>query len=219
MAALTRVVPREDAALLEAFLAGETQARDELPRRMQGFLMQTARRFAPEATRTHVYNPEDIVQETFRLLLGKDAGAFDPAKGSVETFLTLLLRNAVKNVRASFAPPGRTTRAENDPKSGPRETVSLEAAVPGRKEKSRLTVAEVFADESMDVAAQFESREIIEKICHHVEAPVAAAIELFCSGEAETWTAAAEAVNMKRWTLSRRLAALATDSYVLQLAA
>ncbi len=109
---------QEAAKLVGGFLSRNPKAMRELPRDLGSSLHKMARKVAPDlAERGHV---EDIVQETYLLLLTKPAGHFDPARGKktndpdrspAGAYLGLLMRTAAQSVRAAHTPPGERTRA------------------------------------------------------------------------------------------------------------
>lgn len=104
----TAVSSRNDLdALLHRFLAGDHFAREELPRVARPYLRKIARRLGTEL-------PDDIQQEVVNQALlnltQQKPGNYDPERGTAKTFLRFMLQNAVRQVRASYAPPGHVTR-------------------------------------------------------------------------------------------------------------
>ena len=87
--------------LLRDFLAGDTLARDALPRDAHRFLLTIARRIGRGL-------PDDVlgevVSQALENLLRMRSGAFDPQRGSAGTFLGLVVRTAVRTIRANYAP-------------------------------------------------------------------------------------------------------------------
>jgi hypothetical protein len=93
--------------LLREFIAGEPLARNAFPRDAHRYLLTIARRIGRGL-------PDDVlgevVSQTLENLLRMRPGAFDPKRGSAGTFLGLVVRTAVRIVRANYAPPGEVTR-------------------------------------------------------------------------------------------------------------
>ena len=78
-----------DADLLRLMLAGDEEAFTALYRRRQGGVY----RFALQMSGSEAV-AEDVVQETFMVLM-RDAGNFDPARGSLAAYLYGIARNHV----------------------------------------------------------------------------------------------------------------------------
>jgi RNA polymerase sigma-70 factor (ECF subfamily) len=78
-----------DAELLGLMLAGDEEAFTALYRRRQGAVY----RFALQMSGSEAV-AEDVVQETFMVLM-RDAGNFDPARGSLAAYLYGIARNHV----------------------------------------------------------------------------------------------------------------------------
>jgi hypothetical protein len=53
---------------------------------------------------------EDVIQQSWLLLFAHPAGAFRPERGTARSFIDGIVRNAARDVRASYAPPGWPTR-------------------------------------------------------------------------------------------------------------
>jgi hypothetical protein len=98
-----------DEALLGAFLQGDEDARDALPRRFGEDLLHEVRAIVPDLAALAL--DEDVVQRAYELLLTRPAGHFDPDRGSARSYLRTTLRRAARDVRAENAPPGTRTRA------------------------------------------------------------------------------------------------------------
>jgi hypothetical protein len=94
-------------ALLRGFLAGDKSAREALPRVAERYVLKIARILGADL-------PEDlhreVVNQAFLNLMRQKPGSYNPARGAAGTFLKLMLRNAVRQVRASYIPPGYVTR-------------------------------------------------------------------------------------------------------------
>jgi DNA-directed RNA polymerase specialized sigma24 family protein len=95
--------------LLIDFLAGDPVARDVLPERIQRFLLKQARRLGRDLPDDL---QEEVAQQAFENLLRQSPKSFDPDRSSALGFIKLLVRNAVYQVRAMYAPPGKRTRLQ-----------------------------------------------------------------------------------------------------------
>lgn len=93
--------------LLLDFLNHVSYAAEEFPKVARPFLLAVARRRAPDLP---VDLRQDIVSETFALLLMIPESAFNPAIGPAKSFLALQVRSAIRRVRADYCPPGQRTR-------------------------------------------------------------------------------------------------------------
>jgi DNA-directed RNA polymerase specialized sigma24 family protein len=105
-----------DADVMQGFLRGDAGAREELPRRFHGRLVQLARRIAPDLAERGL--EEDVVQRMWELLLQRSRLDYDRRLGGVTTYLGAALRTAAKDVRAENTPPGEPVRGWG--KVGPR---------------------------------------------------------------------------------------------------
>lgn len=92
----------EAADLLEAFLQPRKEARRTLSDSASRRLLRLARRLARDL-------PDDllgeVVNETWLLLLSSSA-RFDRTRGTAAGFIALYMKNALRLVRARYAPPG-----------------------------------------------------------------------------------------------------------------
>lgn len=105
----THVQDATDTDLLVAFLDGDCDARNELPRRLHGKLIVETRHLAPDLL--HRDLQEDVVQQMWLLLLRMNPGSYDPQRSAPMTFLSKLLLRARRDVYAQFTPPGARTRS------------------------------------------------------------------------------------------------------------
>lgn len=96
------------ASLLSAFLSGDPNARQELPKRIHKKLIRQAQHFTP------AYLAEDAVQRMWELLLRSKPTSFEPHKISAKFYIKRLLLKAARDVQASMTPPGERTRAIRD---------------------------------------------------------------------------------------------------------
>lgn len=93
--------------LLRGFLAGDHVAREKLPRVAERYVLKIARRLGPDLPDDLHY---DVVNQAFLNLMLQKPASYNPARGAAGTFLKLMVRNALRQVRASNAPPGHVTR-------------------------------------------------------------------------------------------------------------
>lgn len=91
----------------EAFINGDSEARETLPLRLHDKLLQEAREQARELSEDQL---EDIVQEVWLLILGPRGAGWNRDRGSAWSFLRQLIKDAARAVRATYAPPGVRTR-------------------------------------------------------------------------------------------------------------
>lgn len=97
--------------LLGGFVSREDKAAEEFKKVASPIVRGLARRFGPDLPADLI---DEVVSETYLLLLGRPGRSFDPARGSAREFLFGIVGNAVKNVRASNRPPGLPTRRRKD---------------------------------------------------------------------------------------------------------
>jgi hypothetical protein len=102
----------ESAALLTGFLADDPDARTRFPAQLGGRLRATAVRIAPDLKQRELI--DDVVQQTYALLLRRPAGHFDPSRGSAAAYLYQIVRLAARDIRAENPYPGATTRPRRD---------------------------------------------------------------------------------------------------------
>lgn len=93
--------------LLPAFLTGDAQARNALPRAAKNYLLTVARQYGADL-------PEDllgeVVNQGFLKLLALGPGDFDPEVRKAGTFMGLVVRDAIRQIRAAYAAPGQPKR-------------------------------------------------------------------------------------------------------------
>jgi DNA-directed RNA polymerase specialized sigma24 family protein len=94
-------------SLLPKFVIRDPAALDVFPRVATPMLGKLARRFAPELPVDLV---NEIIQETYCLLLNGSRHAFDPVRGTARKFLFGVVLNATQRVRSNYCPPGTRTR-------------------------------------------------------------------------------------------------------------
>lgn len=142
--------------LLRDFLAGDTRARNALPRDAHRFLLTIARRIGRGL-------PDDVlgevVNQALEYLLRMRAGAFDPQRGSAGTFLGLVVRTAVRTVRANYAPPGEVTRQRK-----PRQSIGADV------ETASAPTDEMPADEAPAGEAEIEQDQEADAVAFDIEA-------------------------------------------------
>jgi len=100
---------RFDDCLLR-FQARDALVTDEFETLIPPYLSNLSRRIAPQLpTDLH----QEVVQQTCLNLLGNSRMKFNPKRGSAKMFLVLAVRNALRQVRADYCPPGQPTRRSN----------------------------------------------------------------------------------------------------------
>jgi DNA-directed RNA polymerase specialized sigma24 family protein len=187
--------------LLQAFLAGDPIARNTLPRVAERYLIVIVRRLDPAL-------PEDlrgeVVNQALLNLLRQDAGSYRPARGSAGTFLGLMVRNALRQVRAMYAPPGQPTRRRQR-KSGVSKPEAPLVAITAQPPEDTVDGQEPTAPD--DIAA-LEIQLDVEALLQRAAADVAEGLRRVYLDE-EPMQDAAEAMGMSRFALSRKLARFA----------
>lgn len=93
--------------MLVDYLNRNPHARKHFPKFAKDELQDLALKLAPDLAKDIAL---EAVGELWLQLEGKKPNSFDPARGSAKSFLVLRLRDSIKTVRASYAPPGHTTR-------------------------------------------------------------------------------------------------------------
>jgi RNA polymerase sigma factor (sigma-70 family) len=113
---------------------------------------------------------DDVVQQVFIRLI-ETPPKYDPGQCSASTLMYGLLRNAIRQVQATFAPPGqktRATRSEDEPQS---------SSLNGNQLAERLTVEDEVISQPVGLApsprwtaaqthAIAESRELLGRLPH-----------------------------------------------------
>lgn len=97
-----------DTDLLVAFLNGDRDAKNELPRRLHEKLIGKVYHLAPDLVRRDLQ--EDVVQQMWELLLQMKPDSYDPERSAPMTFLSKLLLRARRDVYVQNTPPGARTR-------------------------------------------------------------------------------------------------------------
>ena len=93
--------------LLAEFVRHDQDAALEFRRVAPPIIRGLARRFGPDLPADVI---DEVVSETYLLLLGRAGAAFEASRGSAQKFLFGIVANAVKSVRASYRPPASRTR-------------------------------------------------------------------------------------------------------------
>jgi len=181
--------------LLEQFLAGDERARDQFPRAARPYLLKVARRLAPEL-------PDEIQQEAvnqslLNLTLQKPSN-YNPIRGTAKTFLKFMLTSALRQVRASYTPPGRMTRlrGRKDSKSEASVAVSYVSSL------DDINEADMPAIDGGITAA--EARHDVLAILRYAPAHVATTLDRVYLQEHVLNDVAAE-LGLSRYTLSRQV--------------
>lgn len=92
------------------FQSHDALAIDEFETVIRPYLTNLSRRIAPQLPADlH----KEVVQQTCLNLLGNSKLKFNPKRASAKMFLVLAVRNALRQVRADYCPPGQPTRRGN----------------------------------------------------------------------------------------------------------
>lgn len=105
------VTPDALNGLLVGFILRDQDAAEHFKKLAPPIIRGLARRFGPDLPADLI---NEVVSETYVILLGRSGHRFDPARGSAREFLFGIVGNAVKNVRAENRPPGLPTRPRKD---------------------------------------------------------------------------------------------------------
>ena len=106
--------PESDRACVERLRAGDTRALEELYDRYSDVLYSLAMRIVGRAAEA-----EDVVQETW-LQAWRNAGAYDPARGTVGAWLVMTARSrAIDRVRSEGSRQRAEGAAAADPPASP----------------------------------------------------------------------------------------------------
>jgi DNA-directed RNA polymerase specialized sigma24 family protein len=123
-------LPSDPEVCLCGFLARDPYSYQKFPSQINPQLYQLARKLAPDLpTDLHA----EIVHETWRLLLEKPSDHYNRERRTESTYLIIVMRDAIKCVRANYRPPGSPSRERRY------QTISLEA---------QLEAGEQFVDDS-----------------------------------------------------------------------
>ena len=95
-----------DACQFESFLRGDDPG-DRMHRQITPIIRNLARRFAPDFRAERI---DEVVNETYVLLLDGDSTRFDAAEGPVSAFVRGKVKTAAERVRATYVAPGCRTR-------------------------------------------------------------------------------------------------------------
>lgn len=183
------------ASLVVGFLAGDPYAREALPQETWADLLGIARRVAPDLEARGL--ADDVVSETFRLLLSRHAGHYAPDRGDPWGYLREMVRLAARDVHDREAPPGTPRRPRRDA-GGEMDPAPL--PVPFEEGQAAGDVAEDFEDRVLGaiMAASF-----IDAV--PAEAPAWLSVALSLAIEGLSVTEAADAVQVSRFQLRRAL--------------
>jgi DNA-directed RNA polymerase specialized sigma24 family protein len=107
-----KIVPTDQHAfdqLLASFISGDTDfaATAEFRKISAPVIRGLARRFGPDLPADLI---DEVVSESYVLLLGNTGKNFQVSRGSAQKFLFGVVANAVKNVRAGYRPPAVPSR-------------------------------------------------------------------------------------------------------------
>lgn len=139
----------DKATQLVAFLANDPIARKRFPTLYHDDIFKRAKSLMSLfGNDLDIDLVEDVVQCFWLSLLEAEASAFHISEGSVNGFIKCCLKTAIRDVRATYTPPGQPTRlppkdskkAENYRAS----KISLDAPLP--EAKNGETLADVFKD-------------------------------------------------------------------------
>jgi DNA-directed RNA polymerase specialized sigma24 family protein len=183
--------------LVLGFLKGDARARATFPKTAQRYLETMAREMAADLP---FDLREEVVQQTFLNLLAADPDDYDPARGSPIKFLRLIMKNAIRQVRASYTPAGKVTRVrKRQPTPAAASLIWAEAAPPS-------CPAEEYPDPSATTVA-VEAKIDAHKILGRLPANTAKAIWLAYAAE-ETSSAIEAKTGINRFKFHRIVDAL-----------
>jgi len=178
--------------LLASFVLGDIEASDEFRKVAPPVIRGLARRFGPDLPADLI---DEVVSETYLLLLGAPGRGFDRTRGSARQFLFGIVRNAVTNVRATNRPPGlRTRRRKDDPATGA-QVVPFDELLHG--------AAQRFLPDSHHVEARLD----VEKLLGAVTAVVATAI-IGIHLRGESASSVSRRLSVSRFQIDRALRAV-----------
>lgn len=112
--------------LLADFVRRDFQAARDFRRVASPIIRGLARRFGPHLPADLI---DDVVSETYVLLLGRSGRRFDPRLGSARQFLFGVVQNAVKNVRAQYRPAGFPSRYGEDHFAAAQQVVAFDESI------------------------------------------------------------------------------------------
>lgn len=193
---------------LLAFLSGDPVVRQELPKRLNNYLLKRARRMSPTLACQGL--AEDIVQRLWQILLRKNPIRFDPDRGSARTYFDYILRTAITDVRSSYTPPGHRTRplrkVEGEIVEQP-PVLSLDTPIEEYDIDGILTLGDLVPDpgDEMEAAeAEMHANWLLSFAQKTAPASVSTALEVIYWKNV-TLTEAARIVHLHRTTLRRRI--------------
>lgn len=97
--------------LLARFVQNDPESDSEFRKLSKPIMRGLARRFGAGLPADLI---DEVVSESFVLLLGGPGRAFDPQRGSARSFLFGIVQNAAQRVRAIYCPPGMRTRLHKE---------------------------------------------------------------------------------------------------------
>jgi hypothetical protein len=218
----TDLASASDADLLKAFLEGNPDARDKLPRRYHDTLLSMARRRAAYAAPSlrGLDAIEEIAQRVWELLLRRPPGHFDPNRQTPEEYFATLIRIATRDVRAIYPRPGQPTRSRGAKRNVVvRSWPTLFVKEDQRGQAPAADPIGAAADPTDDYALILNKIVAIQLIELAVEtAPPGVAVALAYIYEDDMGiTAAAPAAGLSRFTLRRYLDAWADQNVPLDV--
>ncbi len=174
---------------LQGFLARDPSSYQDFPFLIYPQLRRMAEQLAPDIP-TDLQ--EDIVNETWVKLLEKSPTHYDVHRGSERPYIGLVMRDAVKRVRANYRPPGSLSRQ--------RRQQELQSAISFEDQIERGVQ---FVN---DQQASVEDRCLATEILTHMDKPTAEALlRVYVRGERVQEVAAVQGRN--RFQVSRDMKA------------
>lgn len=173
------------------FQAHDPRATDDFERLIRPYLINLSRRIAPQLPADlH----EEVAQQTCLNLLGNSATKFNPNRATAKMFLVLAVRNALRQVRADYCPPGNITRPT-------KFTANDEIA------NSDISIEELReSDYATSSGQEIITRSEVNSLLRLAPSPVAVALErIYYSGD--KLIDVAEDLDISRFKLSREIAA------------
>ena len=199
----TAVVPTVDTDLmLVGYLNGDPNARGEFPLQVFPLLRRVAQHSAPDLDADI---RQEIVQQVHFILLRRDPDAFDPERGTARAYLSLVTRQAAREVRASYTPPHEHTRLQKG-KEGetlPQVRVSLDG-LEAPKAESLLKDATRDATNAIEaVERRVFAEQLLDLANDTAPSEVSRALK-FVYYQGKTFEEAARAVGLTRYQLRRK---------------
>ena len=177
---------------LLGFQAHDARATDDFESLIRPYLINLSRRIAPQLSADlH----EEVAQQTCLNLLGNSAMEFNPKRATAKMFLVLAVRNALRQVRADYCPPGTTTRPT-------KLTANDEIASSGIISIEELPESDYATSSGREIITRCE----VNSLLRLAPPPVAIALErIYYSGD--NLIDVAEDLDISRFKLSREIAA------------